>query len=185
MGAQGFDDYGILKFQGISRYRLPDEQPEKPLPNAFIAGGFLFGPGRIVAEVPYDPKLYFYGEEISMSVRLWTHGFNIYCPNRLLLFHLYKSSASDGDTSATHWADHSDWFQLNRRALVRVHSLLGSLEKAPASLKPSSDDVDDLNNYCLGDQRTLQAFQDWAGVNFTDQTISADSHSGHFKNAFL
>ena len=86
MGAAGFDANGILKFQGISRFRLPDEQPERPIPGAFIAGGFMFGPGSIVNEVPYDPELYFYGEEVSMSARLWTSGFNIYAPNRLLLF---------------------------------------------------------------------------------------------------
>ena len=67
MGAAGFNAYGILKFQGISSFRLPDEQPKRP-----ITGGFIFGPGSIVNEVPYDPELYFYGEEVSMSTRLWT-----------------------------------------------------------------------------------------------------------------
>ena len=181
MGAQKFDDYGVLKFQGISRYRLPEEQPDQPLANAFVAGGFLFGPGEIVKRVPYDPKLYFYGEEISMSVRLWTHGFNMYCPHRLLIFHLYKSLAADGDRSATHWADHSDWFRNNRRSLVRVHTLLGSLDKAPASLNPTPEDVDDLNIYGLGTQRSLEAFQQWAGVNFVAQTISDEAISGRFE----
>ena len=68
-----------------------EEQPDLPILGAFIAGGFLFGPSSIVGEVPYDPELYFYGEEIAMSARLWTSGFNIYAPNRLLLFHLYKT----------------------------------------------------------------------------------------------
>ena len=42
-----------------------------------------------MSEVPSDPDLYFYGKEIAMSAGLWTSGFNIYAPNRLLLFHLY------------------------------------------------------------------------------------------------
>ena len=78
MAAAGFDAYGILKLRGISRFQLPEEQPDRPIPGAFIAGGFLFGPGSIVSDVPYDPDLYFYGEEIAMSARLWTSGFNIY-----------------------------------------------------------------------------------------------------------
>ena len=45
MGADDFDAYGILKLRGISRYRLPEQQPDSPIPGAFIAGGFLFGPG--------------------------------------------------------------------------------------------------------------------------------------------
>ena len=92
MAAAGFDAYGILKLRGISRFQLPEEQPDRPIPGAFIAGGFLFGPGSIVSDVPYDPDLYFYGEEIAMSARLWTSGFNIYAPNRLLLFHLYRQN---------------------------------------------------------------------------------------------
>ena len=47
MAAAGFDAYGILKLRGISRFQLPEEQPDRPIPGAFIAGGFLFGPGSI------------------------------------------------------------------------------------------------------------------------------------------
>ncbi|MEB3254385.1 MAG: GlcNAc-transferase family protein [Synechococcus sp.] len=180
MAARQFDEYGILKFQGISRYELPKQQPEAPLPNAFVAGGFLFGPGTIITQVPYDPELYFYGEEISLSARLWTHGYNIYCPNRLLFFHLYKSGGDGGDQSPTHWSDHSDWFQLNRRSLVRVHTLLGSLKAAPSNLKPTIADVDNLNLYWLGEQRSLNEYQEWAGVDFSRQSISESARSGLF-----
>ena len=180
MAAKEFDNYGILKFQGISRFKLSEYQPAKPLPNAFIAGGFLFGPGEIVKKVPYDPYLYFYGEEISMSVRLWTHGFNIYSPNQLLLFHLYKSGAQNDDQSPTHWSDHNDWFQLNRRSLVRVHTLLESLSAAQSNLQPTIDDVDDLNHFWLGNERSLQDYQHWAGVNFKSQSITEEALAGNF-----
>ena len=180
MAAKAFDDYGILKFQGISRYRMPDQQPEKPLPNAFVAGGFLFGPGKIVEDVPYDPELYFYGEEVSMSARLWTHGYNIYCPNRLLLFHLYKSSGGDGDTSATHWSDHKGWFQLNRRSLVRVHKLLDSLSIAPTNLNPTPKDIESLDDYGLGTSRRLSDYERMAGISFQSQTINQNASAGQF-----
>ena len=180
MAAKEFDNYGILKFQGISRFKLPEFQPAKPLPNAFIAGGFLFGPGEIAKKVPYDPSLYFYGEEISMSARLWTHGFNIYSPNQLLLFHLYKSGAQNGDQSPTHWSDHNDWFQLNRRSLVRVHTLLESLSAATSNLQPTIEDVDDLNHFWLGNERSLQDYEHWAGVNFKSQSITEEALAGNF-----
>ena len=180
MAAAEFDDYGILKFKGISRYQWPGQQPEKPIPGAFIAGGFLCGPGRIVKDVPYDPSLYFYGEEVSMSARLWTHGYNIYSPNRHALFHLYKRGEASGGRATTHWSDHSDWFKLNRRSLVRVHTLLSSLEVAPTSLKPTIEDVDDLNEYWLGNTRSLRQYQDWAGVDFMAQTLSESASQGVF-----
>ena len=82
-------------------------------------------------------------------------------------------------TSATHWAT------ADRRSLVRVHTLLGSLHKAPASLNPTTEDVDDLNTYGLGIERSLEAFQQWAGVNFIEQTISDEAISGRFENPAL
>ena len=180
MGAAGFDTYGILKFQGISRFRLQDEQPERPIPGAFIAGGFLFGPGSIVREVPYDPKLYFYGEEVAMSARLWTSGFNIYAPNRLLLFHLYKPEGTAAEHSATHWSDHSNWFERNRCSLVRVHTLLNSLHRAPQKLRTTTADLDDLERYGLGEQRTLNDYQQWAGVDFNRSEISEQARNAEF-----
>jgi len=180
MGAAGFDAYGILKFQGISRFRLPDQQPEHPIPGAFIAGGFLFGAGSIVSEVPYDPELYFYGEEIAMSARLWTSGFNIYSPNRLLLFHLYKTEATQVEQSANHWSDHDNWFELNRKSLVRVHTLLQSLDRAPQQLRPTASDVNDIHDYWLGEQRSLHDYERWAGVNFRTSEISESAERGHF-----
>ena len=162
---------------------MPEQQPEKPLPNAFVAGGFLFGPGEIVEDVPYDPELYFYGEEVSMSARLWTHGYNIYGPNRLLLFHLYKSSGGDGDTSATHWSDHQGWFQLNRRSLVRVHTLLKSIQTAPTTLSPSQKDIASLNHYGLGEERTLSDYQSWAGIDFSNQRIEPKALKAAYASA--
>ena len=180
MGAAGFDDDGILKLRGISRFQLPDEQPERPIPGAFIAGGFLFGPGSIVREVPYDPELYFYGEEVAMSARLWTSGFNIYAPNRMLLFHLYKTERTDQEHSATHWGDHSNWHEYNLRALKRVHTLLGSINNAPASIRCLNNQSDELEPFGLGTKRSLTMYQQWAGVDFKAAEISQAARHADF-----
>jgi hypothetical protein len=89
-------------------FELPDhgDTAMLPLMVAFVAAGLLFGPGELIREVPYDPELYFHGEEITLALRLWTRGFNLYNPDRLLLFHPYTTS---GSGSPTHWADHSSW----------------------------------------------------------------------------
>ena len=180
MAAAGFDAYGILKLRGISRFQLPEEQPDRPIPGAFIAGGFLFGPGSIVSDVPYDPELYFYGEEIAMSARLWTSGFNIYAPNRLLLFHLYKTEHTDQEHAATHWGDHSNWHDYNLHALKRVHTLLGSLNKAPASIRCLNDEHGELKPFGLGRKRSLSMYQQWAGVDFKTAEIRQAARHAEF-----
>ena len=133
-----------------------------------------------MSEVPYDPDLYFYGEEIAMSARLWTSGFNIYAPNRLLLFHLYKTERTDKEHSATHWGDHSNWHHYNLRALKRVHTLLGSLNNAPASIRCFNGQSDELQPFGLGKKRKLSMYQNWAGVDFKTAQISQAARHAEF-----
>ena len=134
-----------------------------------------------MSDVPYDPELYFYGEEIAMSARLWTSGFNIYAPNRLLLFHLYKSKGTTAEHSATHWGDHSNWHKYNLRALKRVHTLLGSLNNAPASIRYFNDQPGELEPFGLGRKRSLTMYQHWAGVDFKKAEISQAARHAEFK----
>jgi len=175
MAAKEFDNHGILKFQGIARA----EWPAHPVPGAFMSGGFAFGPGRIVEQVPYDPHLYFDGEEIAMSARLWTHGYNFYNPNRFTLFHLYKD-IDPKKRPPNHWGDHEKWFKRNRRALVRVHALLNSLEHRPPSLELKAGDLDDFEQYCLGTARRLTQYEEWIGVSFKRRTIAKQAIQGVF-----
>ena len=57
----------------------------------FVAAGFLFAPATFLHEVPFDPFLpyIFMGEEISMSARLWTSGYDIFSPTVNVLNHYY------------------------------------------------------------------------------------------------
>lgn len=146
-------------------FELPDhgDTAMLPLMVAFVAAGLLFGPGELIREVPHDPELYFHGEEITLALRLWTRGFNLYNPDRLLLFHLYTTS---GSGSPTHWADHSSWNDHNERSLARVKALThGHHVEAP---------------FGLGTVRTLQEWQQWSGINLQEQTISDDALAGQF-----
>lgn len=60
-------------------------------PAPFIGAGFFFAHSSFLADVPYDPYLpwVFMGEEILVSLRMWTWGYDIYSPTRNVLSHLY------------------------------------------------------------------------------------------------
>ena len=63
----------------------PEERPSlagTPMLEPFWAAGFSFSRGHWVVRVPYDPYLpyIFQGEEISMGMRAWTHGYDFYAP---------------------------------------------------------------------------------------------------------
>lgn len=61
---------------------MPQLQP-------FLSTGFLFSRGHFILQVPYDPKLPMIlrtDEEISMALRAFTHGYDIYTPERSVCF---------------------------------------------------------------------------------------------------
>ena len=67
-----------------------------PHHSAFVAAGFFSAHGKIVDAVPFDPFMpyLFMGEEISLSIRFWTSGFDIYAPSYDFLRHEYVRKES-------------------------------------------------------------------------------------------
>ncbi len=75
---------------------------KRPVTARFLAAGFLFAPGRFVTEVPYDPELYFFGEEISMTMRAFTSGYDLFHPVENVVWHDYVRAYA-----TRHWDDHA------------------------------------------------------------------------------
>ena len=75
-----FNNHGIISFRG-AKWRTPGPLPRR---NAFLAGGFIFTRGSWLREVPFDPHLdfLFTGEEILLSARSYTFGWDVYTPNQ-------------------------------------------------------------------------------------------------------
>ncbi|WP_349963380.1 GlcNAc-transferase family protein [Rhizobium sp. ZPR3] len=105
------------------------------IPGFQISAAFLFTRGYFVEEIPYDPYMYFHGEEQNVSIRAFTHGWDIWHPNRLPLYHLYKKRS--GGEPPLHWDKAFDdervekWHSMRVRANERLGELLnGSLGRA-------------------------------------------------------
>lgn len=154
-----FGQDGILTFKS---HTVPYEQrPSQPIASPFIGAGCLFGPAAAFNEVPYDPHLYFIGEEVTLAARLWTHGWDAFAPNDVLMYHDY----TQGRGRPKHWEDHRNWTALNQRARQRVHHLLcGEAPTDPGALL-------DIAHYHLGKARSLSAYEQWASVDFRSRTL--------------
>ncbi len=160
--AKHFNANRVLAF--TSAARPIKDAPASPEPSAFCAAGFLFGPSQIITDVPYDPHIYFQGEEITLAVRLWTHGWDIFSPNKVVIYHDYTNRAD----RIRHWKDEVDWVKINQRSLARVRHFLG-IEK--------TDDAEalmELEKYGLGEQRDLAAYEAFSGITFGDQCIDGE-----------
>ena len=79
----------IIRLDGS--YNYDSVKLDVPRFAPFVAAGFLVTSSDILREVLFDPFLsyIFMGEEILMSTRLWTSGYDIFSPTHSLLGHRY------------------------------------------------------------------------------------------------
>ena len=79
---------------------------DKPIYGLHVAAGCLFAPGTVVNALPYDPFLYFHGEEQSLALRAWTRGWDIFHVPAVPLYHHYVGAAGSG--RPMHWSPELD-----------------------------------------------------------------------------
>ncbi|GLD93938.1 hypothetical protein PINS_up002543 [Pythium insidiosum] len=151
--ASRFDEDGTLRQASKTLAKKADS----PLPSLFWAAGFAFSSSQVVEEVPYDASLrfLFFGEESSMSARLWTHGWDFFAPREMPIYHLwsraYRPVFQELETKERR--------QTREESLRRVADLL--LQRG-----------DDSNaTFGLGAVRTMQQYEQHIGVSFATQTI--------------
>ena len=86
-----FDENGMLRQRG-RLLKKDATQSQSAIPCRLYAAGFNFGPASMILDVPYDPTLdfLFFGEELSMAVRLYTHGYDLYAPPLSVVYHLWS-----------------------------------------------------------------------------------------------
>ncbi|WP_027389159.1 GlcNAc-transferase family protein [Chrysiogenes arsenatis] len=143
------------------RFRAEHVSSDHPLLGYHLAGGFIFTSGDFVQEIPYDPYLYFHGEEQSLAVRAFTRGWDIVHPKRIPLYHLYKQPHTAH--MAHHW--HPEWekqrnfsrIDLQNKARERVMELLFQRTLVGA--------------YGLGSVRTLEEFAAHSGIDYAGKVI--------------
>ena len=135
-----------------------------PFPAPLWVGNFLFCRSEVQKLLPHDPYLYFHGEEICYSVRLFTHGYNIYQPGELILYHQWQGR----DALTPRPYRNSD----NPRANFTFERVMHFLQITQAQNKEVLIDID---AYALGKERTLDVFWKYAGINL--QTMQIAEHA--------
>ncbi|HEX6858906.1 MAG TPA: WlaTC/HtrL family glycosyltransferase [Caulobacteraceae bacterium] len=168
LAADAFNDMGVLMVK--PRLVDPPELRDGPPPSAFLSANCLFGPAAAFRMVRYDPRLYFHGEEISLAARFWTHGWDLYAPDRCFMYHDYTADRG----RPRNWEDRSDWVKLNMRSFARLRELFGIQRSSdPAVLR-------DLDRFGLGQARTLAEYEEFADVTFATSRIGTRAADGRF-----
>jgi hypothetical protein len=99
----------------------------QPVPAKFSSLHFAFTAGSFNEELVHDEDIYFFGDEVVLALRAYTHGYDLFHPHFVMGWHLYDRTA----TRTTHWEDHSDYQDRNDRSCDRIRDIfLGIAEDA-------------------------------------------------------
>lgn len=139
---------------------------KKPGRSRYLSGNFVFTLGTWVEEVRQDPEHYYHGEEFALTLRSYTHGYDLFLPDEIVAWHMEHR---DGPPRR-HWEHGEDVVAEKRRvAFERLRKLAYS-----------DDPVDhkDLGRYGLGDKRSLADYERFAGMDLRRKKAHPHAFSG-------
>lgn len=129
---------------------------DTPVLNYMYSAHFVFARGEYYKDVLYDPDLYFHGEEPSMAIRSYTHGYDLYNPHIVIAWHHYTR-----EMAKRHWDDNSqDWTSVNNKSFSRYRDVM---EMQPANPFPEE--------FGLGTVRTLDDYIEFSGIDVRNKRI--------------
>jgi hypothetical protein len=136
------------------------EMKEPPM-SRFLSGHFCFARSEWAKEIKHDPDIYFSGEEINLTVRSYTHGYDMFHPHELVIWHATMREERSGMLK---WDDDAkrgvDWWNKQSTARAKIRQLF-----------QTEDNGFDLTGYDLGKVRTIQEYEEYAGLDFKNKSV--------------
>ena len=140
---------------------LPETIPgwkelKEPITSRFYSAHFCFTLGEFSKEVQHDPEYYFHGEEISIAVRAYTYGYDLFHPHKVLIWHEYSRKSR-----TKVWDDDKEWYKKNDASHKKNRELFGI-----DGLKFSGD-----SSQYFGIERTLRDYEKYSGILFEKRAV--------------
>jgi len=144
---------------------LPETIPgwkelKDPVPARFYSAHFAFTLGEFTTEVQHDPEFYFHGEEISISVRAYTHGYDLFHPHKVVIWHEYTRKGR-----IKQWDIDKEWHKKNTSCHIKNRQLLG------VDGEVYSGDTSQF----FGSERTIRDYERYSGLLFSKRAIQQET----------
>ena len=141
---------------------LPETIPgwrdmKEPVPARFYSAHYAFTLGQFTKEVQHNPEYYFHGEEISISARAYTCGYDLFHPHKVLIWHEYTRK---GRTKQ--WDDDKKWVDRNNKSHLLNRKLFGM-----DGLEQEGHD----GLFGFGPERSLRDYEKYAGLLFEKRAV--------------
>ena len=134
------------------------DSKESPLPSRFYSAHFGFSVGEFAKEVQHDPDYYFHGEEISIAVRAYTHGYDLFHPHKVVCWHEYTRKGR-----SKQWDDDKEWVKRNDSCHLKNRKLF--------EMDGEKRDID-FGKYGFGSIRSLRDYEKYSGLCFKKRAIT-------------
>ena len=150
---------------------LPETIPgwqdlKEPVPGRFYSAHYCFTLGQFSTEVQHNPEYYFHGEEISIAARAYTWGYDLFHPQKVLIWHEYTRK---GRTKQ--WDDDKKWVDRNNKSHLLNRKLFGM-----DSLEQEGHD----GPYGFGTERTLRDYEKYSGLLFEKRAVQQYTLEKHY-----
>ena len=134
----------------------------EPPMSRFLSGHFCFARSEWARDVKHDPDIYFSGEELNLTVRSYTHGYDMFHPHKLVIWH---STMREERAGMLKWDDDSrNGIDFNKKQDY-------ARKKIRVLLRTEEDSTIDLTGYDLGTARTLKEYEKYAGIHFKKKAV--------------
>jgi len=162
----------IIRLEGSGNYDKKHLSIPRFAP--FTAAGYFVAHSDFLREVPFDPFLpyIFMGEEIIMSSRLWTSGYDIFSPSQSVVSHIYVRRHKPKFWESVHrvftYGVHNP---LQMLVLQRIKYQLGYPEASRDTIRPKSV-LTAVEQYSMGKERPLEDFLKIVGLDMTKKEVT-------------
>lgn len=153
-------------------YVMNYKEIHEPIPAQFYSAHFAFTTGLFCKEVQHDPELYFTGEEMNITIRAFTHGYDLFHPHLVIAWHEYTRK-----NRQKHWDDDKEWWKKDVHSKNHYKEFLKKMEDME-SIENRNKNSDELyNGYGLGKERTVKDYIQQTKINIFASEAETESKS--------
>ena len=148
---------------GLFSTAIARDADPKQYKGFMFAGGFVFTEMQWALDVPYDPKIFFSGEEPTLALRSFTKGYDIVHVPETPVWHWYNGEGIEVKRECIWDAkDHGKSEKLSRLGEERTNYVLAG---------------NDYEEYGLGTIRTMDEYAHLSGLDYINKTYAPDKGS--------
>lgn len=145
--------------QGLFCPAIARDAEPKQYKGFLLAGGFIFTEMQWALDVPYDPEIFFSGEEPTLALRSFTKGYDIVHVPETPVWHWYNGEGVEVKRDLIWNEQNGKSNKLTRIGNKRTDYVLSG---------------NDYGEYGLGTTRTIDEYAHLSGLDYINKTYAPD-----------